>query len=1327
MLCILKSCESEEFKFVSAAGTVGHGPRARFTKNWPNRGFIKILEKIDKPTIVVGGRRVSSFRAPLLAPEITDLSFHIRDNLLDFQGPHYTKTVSLVNRSSKPIDFMLQPAPYNFFSVFPVFGSLQPRGSVKVTVSFQPRLQSWGSDGKEVRGYLRVRSLNGFPMERVELRAFNGPLLKIQSPSLNFGYCALGKSFDLPIFTKGIGLIPTLCVAEIVGPDKHMFTISPMQATVYPGKTHEFLVTFLPHQIAGFSDDPDAEEENVVDTTLPKSSVFTAYLHFLGQGGETYMVQLNGIEGKPLKINQNVINFGIISDPWPIAEEGKKSRFAVEPEVVGDTNSSKIVVLENTDPFYSLPVCCSSSDEQLTWSQTRVVLPPSSKIELTVAFAPMKRKVIGGQYLAYLMVHAPKCDPIHVKVTAFVGDFLTFGSAPVIYLPPMVPGKSQSDKPQSRNVRSKDNHIANASKVVIPLFNHSSFDMKVCIDGLKECVSAGILSFVVRGESGEIKDKVTGHAMYSIGTNDASLYNMKANTQAMVELWYHGASAGYFEMPFWVETKAPFVARYGPWTLKSATLLGASAAKRKGGVSNLGSKREVRSALTAITEDGASNKLSKSLVGDSKVEGGLQELRGLLSVPVQVQRDRRGTKHEGVGRRRSRRFSLEGGGTFKQERKSTADATTAGSEKGVVSVSPNANVLLMFEDMLPSKALASRYRRDASTSFVIHNGNTNTSMKYELFVSKPLYADVPLSGSITSMQSLKVTLCLRHDKKVRASSSMQVGFVSILDVHGNMLRTYQVHIYPSNAIDVHLESERKAVHRSHFFPQLLDLVDFGETVMGSKQRKRLRISNLTMYPISLTAKIFVDSPNMGNGEDESPKVFCFENNSKSQLQVVLDAWQQFDICLVFMSTVTGKFQWFLQVEHQIVVDGVNFPNDKMANTSCKCLRGTSCEQSNLQIQPRVLDFGSVPLKSCNEKAFSIVNHGFTIASSCVLVSQHFSISRSFAAILPKDNLVVGNQKCEGSFGTNFMPPAQGQFGETAKFFHGDKAYILSLMGSSGIVELTSDQGCPYSKRDPNIINLGIVNTLESEQISLVVTNVGSLAAVIKGVSSSCDEILCSIIPESNILRAPSSTAKISEQDQELMMNNYNHGETPKDAIELLGDLDGNSQSPVLDWDEIFYQQQTMIDSDDPVRAENVHSEFPVTIKPGHSVTIFLTFSLRTVCKKIFDVILNHCSDSVQSTIFRMSGTFQPSLSWVMSNLNFGTIPSKSTKRLKTEFLNEGLAGVSVLLSFNMWNDFLTFLIMCLGVMGFGNITQASRGSESRVRRYEAFIGNFRNN
>jgi hypothetical protein len=1279
MLNTLKKYEVDKMGIVSPTGNLEQ--RARFTKNWPNRSFLKSHVNVDKET--------------LQAPQVRDLSFHIPHNLLEFKGPQYTKVEFLVNYSSEPIDFILQTAPHNFFSAFPPFGSLQPRGSIKIFITFKPRLQSWGSDGKEIRGYLRIRSLSGFPMERIELRAYNGPLMKIQSPSINFGFCALGESFDLPIFAKGVGHIPTECVIEIHGPAKKMFTISPMQATVHPGKTHEFIVTFSPHRIAG--DDPDIEEENIIEMNLPKSKVFIAYLHFFGQGGESHIVQLNGIEGQPLKVDESTINFNFISDRVT-AENTRNNHFHGSPEVSQQIFRTQKIVLENLDPFYSLPVFCSSSDEQLTWSEESVVLPPSSSMELAVTFSPNTQVVNGGKYFAYLSINAPKCDPVNVKVTAFVGDFLTFGSSPIIYLPPFVPS----------SLSHSADCVTIAAKVAIPLFNHSSFDMKVYIDGLTESISGGNLSLVIHGEGNKMSS-VTGQAMDNIGgAHEPALFEIKANTQAQVELWYHGANSGYFERDFWVEIKTPFVARYGPWTIKSATIQGEEIMKKRRGVPNIASKREMRSTLSAITEDVGN--LPNALVG-AKAEDGLAELRSLLSVPVFCHHDRRGTKGE-VFRRRSRRFSLEGAGASKPEKRSMVEAI-AGLEKGTVSVVPAASVLLLFDDPAFTKASTSRHKREASTSFIIHNGHSTTTVKYELFVSKPLVADVPLCATISPMQTLKVTLTLKREKKVRAGGPMEIGFVTILDEQRNAIKTFQVHAYSSNAVDIHLESEHKATYRSYFFSHLLDLVNFGEIVVGSKQRKRLRVSNQTMYSVSLTMKMFAESPNMSNNiDDDSPKVFTFEDNNALQLPVNLDPWQQFEVCLIFHSTIVGKFQWILQVEHQITADSAIVPEDTALNVSYKCLRGISCAQSNLQIEPHYLDFGNVPLRSHNEKEFSVVNYGSTVASTCMMVPHNFSITPCFATIPPQNNSINENRHCEGHFETKFIPPTQGSFGETVKIFHGDKPYIVSLVGCSGIVELTSNRGSPYSEYDKNIINLGIVNTLESEQISLVVTNVGSLAAVIDGISCTCAEISCNIIPETNILKAPSSMAKITEQEKNLITRSYDHGDVPKDAIEMLGDSEGNLQKIVLDWDEIAYQhmkksiKKLALASDDTLTNAEQQSNFPITIRPGHSVTIFLTLSLRTVCKKTFDVILkHHPCNSIQSILFRMSGTFQPTLSWEKEKLDFGTIPSKSTKRLKAEFLNEGLAGVSLYFLNNKKEKqkLILYMFCIIGIVEYRNV------------------------
>ena len=127
-------------------------------------------------------------------PNTADISFHIQNRTVRFDSAAYSKLFHISNRSHvKTYRVWLQLS--TFFEAFPGYCRIPPGCSVPVKIKFIPPLRTHKSC--KIEEFLRIRSFEGFPMERLSLIAFNGPRLKLYDSELTFGFCGVGLHKDM--------------------------------------------------------------------------------------------------------------------------------------------------------------------------------------------------------------------------------------------------------------------------------------------------------------------------------------------------------------------------------------------------------------------------------------------------------------------------------------------------------------------------------------------------------------------------------------------------------------------------------------------------------------------------------------------------------------------------------------------------------------------------------------------------------------------------------------------------------------------------------------------------------------------------------------------------------------------------------------------------------------------------------------------------------------------------------------------------------------------------------------------------------------------------
>ena len=65
---------------------------------------------------------------------------------------------------------------------------LKAQEHLEIEVEFIPNLTDPNFASKQIDGYLRLRSSAGFNLRRVQLLAYNAPLLQVSMKTLDFGF-----------------------------------------------------------------------------------------------------------------------------------------------------------------------------------------------------------------------------------------------------------------------------------------------------------------------------------------------------------------------------------------------------------------------------------------------------------------------------------------------------------------------------------------------------------------------------------------------------------------------------------------------------------------------------------------------------------------------------------------------------------------------------------------------------------------------------------------------------------------------------------------------------------------------------------------------------------------------------------------------------------------------------------------------------------------------------------------------------------------------------------------------------------------------------------
>ncbi|KAI9346790.1 hypothetical protein DFJ73DRAFT_466369 [Zopfochytrium polystomum] len=320
----------------------------------------------------------------------SQLSFNINPPTFQFSRYPFTKELHLQNKSlAEDIWFSIQTSPARFFSATPGFGVVPAGSSVTVMVSFEPNPYC-ETRNPEINGFLRVRSKEGLPFERIGLKAYNEPAVKTFPDSINFGFCPKGETKIAVFWVQNLLLVDCPCVMLLASANCSAFILSPSQATLPPREKRLFRIQFA----------PTADE------------VCSDVLYIVAFGGQVTQIRIFASGGEPIRLLDNRIDFGTTDIYY--GSVGRR------------------IFLQNRDEINSVPVLVDSSTDEIEVNKGKsIILKPGEVKPVQLSFT----SIVSGHRQETIKFEAPSSALKPVEVTAFSGPAILIPVKEDIFFP----------------------------------------------------------------------------------------------------------------------------------------------------------------------------------------------------------------------------------------------------------------------------------------------------------------------------------------------------------------------------------------------------------------------------------------------------------------------------------------------------------------------------------------------------------------------------------------------------------------------------------------------------------------------------------------------------------------------------------------------------------------------------------------------------------------------------------------------------------------------------------------------------------------------------
>ncbi|RKP19144.1 hypothetical protein ROZALSC1DRAFT_29225, partial [Rozella allomycis CSF55] len=326
------------------------------------------------------------------------ITFSLPTGLI-FNKFNLSKEVNIYNKSDVDVSLCLQTYPPNLFVAEPGYVFLKANSNANLSIQYTPRPLEI-TMGRDINGYLRVRNVNGFLLERLSLRAFNIPVLHLSAQRLNFGTCIVKDERKALLVVSNLSGMDLNCIFSVV-PSKtsSFFASSVGSMTIGPRNKQQIWITFQ----------PQCEEDEIEDELM----ILTAY-------GEKHFVKLKGRCFSALEVVEDRLDFGVCD---------------VSMEKV-----EKSLTLINKDEKESVPVIIQSGSREVLIEEEMeaLVLRPGEKRKVCVYFKPN----FGGMKNSVLNIYSPNSEVKSVECVCKVNCMVNVPFGQTIVMPAVNPKAS---------------------------------------------------------------------------------------------------------------------------------------------------------------------------------------------------------------------------------------------------------------------------------------------------------------------------------------------------------------------------------------------------------------------------------------------------------------------------------------------------------------------------------------------------------------------------------------------------------------------------------------------------------------------------------------------------------------------------------------------------------------------------------------------------------------------------------------------------------------------------------------------------------------------
>ncbi|KAJ3253609.1 Cilia- and flagella-associated protein 47 [Boothiomyces macroporosus] len=321
------------------------------------------------------------------------LTFRLKNSTIEFQANPQTHKLFLENTSHQDMPFVIQVYPSEYFTAMPAFGIIEKQNSLPILLSIKPQYP-----GKtQIKGYMYVRSVEGFPLERYNLSGYNLPAIQT-SEELNFGVCGINESRTAVLMLTN--LLPIDCSAVMVmKPSKYSsFFQVPQSQAVIPARDSKCIV---------------------IKGEFPVERTYNETLIICGFGGQLIRVKLRVAVGPQLVILEDKLNFGAT-------------------DIFFNGISKKINIINRSVDAKLLVMAKATTNEIEFNNGNQLVLKPGEEVAAPVKFLSN----ISGYRQEKLTLACPTIPPKTISITAFSGPLVKVPVLEDIYFPSILVGQS---------------------------------------------------------------------------------------------------------------------------------------------------------------------------------------------------------------------------------------------------------------------------------------------------------------------------------------------------------------------------------------------------------------------------------------------------------------------------------------------------------------------------------------------------------------------------------------------------------------------------------------------------------------------------------------------------------------------------------------------------------------------------------------------------------------------------------------------------------------------------------------------------------------------